>query len=117
MHFIFLRQCFYGLLLFNGFNANFTFKFGSKFSAACFTHPDRSFRLQISILFSCLKNGEYYNNNISLFITLALSCGGNPRILLKTIQDLQKFNLSSVNQLIKEFYRGQIWAEHTELGE
>src|SRR3954453_19647887 len=60
MHFIFLRQCFYGLLLFNGFNANFTFKFGSKFSAACFTHPDRSFRLQISILFSCLKNREYY---------------------------------------------------------
>lgn len=57
------------------------------------------------------------NNNISLFVTLALSCGGNPRILLKTIQDLQKFNLSSVNQLIKEFYRGQIWAEHTELGE
>src|SRR3954447_3151759 len=60
MHFIFLRQCFYGLLLFNGFNANFTFKFGSKFSAACFTHPDRSFRLQISILFTCPKNGEYY---------------------------------------------------------
>src|SRR3954469_2327705 len=62
MHFIFLRQCFYGLLLFNGFNANFTFKFGSKFSAACFTHPDRSFRLQISILFTCPKNGEYYSN-------------------------------------------------------
>ncbi len=57
------------------------------------------------------------DNNFSLFITLALSCGGNPRILLKTIQDLQKFNFSSVNQLIKEFYRGQIWSEHTELGE
>jgi hypothetical protein len=57
------------------------------------------------------------NNNISLFITLALSSGGNPRILLKTIQDLLKFNQTSVNQLIKEFYRGQIWAEHTELGE
>src|SRR3954447_59902 len=66
MHFIFLRQCFYGLLLFNGFNANFTFKFGSKFSAACFTHPDRSFRLQISILFTCLKNGEYYTIGIRL---------------------------------------------------
>jgi hypothetical protein len=60
---------------------------------------------------------EAINNNITLFITLALSCGGNPRILLKTIQDLQKFNSQSVNQLTKEFYRGQIWAEHTELGE
>ena len=46
------------------------------------------------------------NSNISLFITLALCCGGNPRILLKTIQDLTKCNTSAVNQLIKEFYRG-----------
>ena len=56
-------------------------------------------------------------SNMTLFITLALSCGGNPRILLKTIQDLNKFNTSGVNQIIKEFYRGQIWSEHTELGE
>lgn len=56
-------------------------------------------------------------SNASLFITLALSCGGNPRVLLKTIQDIQRFNSTSVNQLIKEFYRGQIWSEHTELGE
>lgn len=52
-----------------------------------------------------------------LFNTLAFSCGGNPRILLKTVQDLEKFNTSSVNKLIKSFYREQIWAEHTELGE
>lgn len=72
-----------------------------------------------NIVFNQAESGlkDAIKNNITLFITLALSCGGNPRILLKTIQDLQKFNLSSVNQLIKEFYRGQIWAEHTELGE
>lgn len=52
-----------------------------------------------------------------LFNTLAFSCGGNPRILLKTIQDLDKLSVISVNKLIKTFYRGQIWAEHTELGE
>jgi len=53
----------------------------------------------------------------SYFITIALASGGNPRVLLKSIQDLPKFNASSVNQLIKDFYRGQIWNEHTELGE
>lgn len=52
-----------------------------------------------------------------LFKTLALSSGGNPRMLLRTIQDLPKFNTTNVNQLLKEFYRAQIWTEHTELGE
>lgn len=52
-----------------------------------------------------------------LFNTLALSSGGNPRMLLRTIQDLTKFNTSNVNSVIKSFYRNQIWTEHTELGE
>ncbi len=57
------------------------------------------------------------NANLELFSTLALSCGGNPRMLLKTIEDLSKFNSTFVNDVIKRFYRDQIWAEHTELGE
>lgn len=52
-----------------------------------------------------------------LFNTLALSSGGNPRMLLRTIQDVKKLNASSVNAEIKSFYRGQIWSEHTDLGE
>lgn len=52
-----------------------------------------------------------------LFNTLALSSGGNPRMLLRTLQDLSKFNTSNVNSVIKSFYRNQIWVEHTELGE
>lgn len=52
-----------------------------------------------------------------LFNTLAFSAGGNPRVLLKTIQELSKVNSSSVNEVIKGFYRDKIWAEHTELGE
>lgn len=52
-----------------------------------------------------------------LFNTLALSSGGNPRMLLRTIQELQKINTSNVNAEIKSFYRHQIWAEHTDLGE
>lgn len=55
--------------------------------------------------------------NAALFNTLSLSCGGNPRILLKTIQDLNKFNTQDVNKEIKEFYRTKIWSEHTELGD
>lgn len=55
--------------------------------------------------------------NLELFATLALSCGGNPRMLLKTIEDLPKINSTSVNEVIKSFYRDKIWAEHTELGE
>lgn len=56
------------------------------------------------------RNGE-------LFTTLALSCGGNPRVLIRTIQLCSKFNTSNVESVIKEFYREKIWSEHTELGE
>lgn len=52
-----------------------------------------------------------------LFNTLAISSGGNPRMLLRTIQDLPRFNSSNVNSVIKSFYRSQIWSEHTDLGE
>ncbi|OOF02013.1 hypothetical protein [Salinivibrio sp. MA607] len=52
-----------------------------------------------------------------LFNTLVLSSGGNPRMLLRTLQDLSKFNTSNVNAVIKSFYRNQIWIEHTELGD
>jgi len=55
--------------------------------------------------------------NVSLFNTLALSCSGNPRILFKTIQNLDKFNTREINKEIKDFYRSKIWSEHTELGE
>ena len=60
---------------------------------------------------------ETFDHQRELFNTLAISAGGNPRILLKTIQDLDKVNTFSVNNLVKEFYRVKIWAEHTELGE
>ncbi|WP_198314499.1 hypothetical protein [Chitinibacter sp. GC72] len=62
-----------------------------------------------------LKNA--IDSNLEIFNTLAFSCGGNPRILLKTIQEMERFNTSSINKLIKDFYRGQIWSEHTELGD
>jgi hypothetical protein len=57
------------------------------------------------------------DRNRDLFNTLAFSSGGNPRMLLKTLQDINKFNTSNTNSIIKSFYREQIWTEHTELGE
>ncbi|PLM91938.1 hypothetical protein CWN24_31405, partial [Klebsiella pneumoniae] len=57
------------------------------------------------------------DNQRDLFNTLALASGGNPRMLLRTLQDLSKLNTSGVNSTIKSFYRNQIWTEHTDLGE
>lgn len=48
---------------------------------------------------------------------LVISCGGNPRVLLRTVQDLSKVNSQEVNRVLKDYYRTKIWNEHTELGE
>lgn len=56
------------------------------------------------------------DQNMELFNTLALASGGNPRMLLKNLQDLTSFDTNSVKNMIKTFYRTQIWTEHTDLG-
>lgn len=57
------------------------------------------------------------DRNVELFATIVFSGGGNPRMILKTIQDLSKFNSTQIDIVIKDFYRNRIWAEHTYLGE
>ncbi len=64
---------------------------------------------------NALKNK--IETNAELFNTLALSCGGNPRMLLRTLQDIKKWQTTPVDAVIKDFYRDNIWSEHTELGE
>lgn len=56
-------------------------------------------------------------NKGDLFNTIVFSAGGNPRLLLKTLDKCEKFNTASVNDIIKKFYRSEIWLEHTQLGE
>ncbi len=56
-------------------------------------------------------------NNVELFATIAFSGGGNPRMILKTVQDISRFNTTNVDQVLKDFYRNKIWSEHTSLGE
>lgn len=57
------------------------------------------------------------NNNKDLFNTLAFASGGNPRILLKTLDLSSNFKQATINDVIKKFYRTEIWAEHTQLGD
>lgn len=55
--------------------------------------------------------------NAKNFATLAFSATGNPRLLLKTIARCPKINSQQVNETIREFYRTEIWAEHSTLSE
>jgi len=51
------------------------------------------------------------------FATLAYASTGNPRLLLKTIAKCPKVSSQQVNETIREFYRSEIWAEHSMLSE
>lgn len=55
-----------------------------------------------------------YGKNFGI---LAYAATGNPRLLLKTIAQCPKINSQQVNETIREFYRTEIWAEHSTLSE
>ncbi len=58
------------------------------------------------------------NKNDDRFSVLAYAASGNPRTLLKSIEILdKKYNADEVNKFIREFYREEIWAEHSSLVE
>lgn len=51
------------------------------------------------------------------FAILAYAAAGNPRILLKTLARAPKVNSTQINEAIREYYRTEIWAEHSTLSE
>lgn len=51
------------------------------------------------------------------FDTLAYASTGNPRILLKTVARSTPFNTRSVQESVREYYREEIWGEHSSLAE
>lgn len=51
------------------------------------------------------------------FSILAYASGGNPRHLLKTVEMAGKLDSSTVNKVIREYYREALWAEHSSLAE
>jgi hypothetical protein len=57
---------------------------------------------------------ERYGEN---FDALAYAVSGNPRLLLKTVTMAPGLRTNQVSSVIKEFYRTNIWAEHSSLAE
>lgn len=51
------------------------------------------------------------------FATLAYAAHGNPRLLLKTVALAPNMKTTEVNDVIRNYYRTEIWSEHTLLGE
>lgn len=60
---------------------------------------------------------ESLHRREELFSILAYAASGNPRVLLKTITRLSKIAGDEVNALIREYYRNDIWVEHSLLPE
>lgn len=56
------------------------------------------------------KNGRNFDS-------IAYAVSGNPRLLLKTVAKTGRLNTASVTSVIKEFFRTDIWAEHSGLSE
>ncbi|MCS3869647.1 Cdc6-like AAA superfamily ATPase [Chryseobacterium ginsenosidimutans] len=57
------------------------------------------------------------SKNRNNFAILAYAASGNPRFLLKTIARAPKLNSTQINEIIREFYRIELLAEHTNLSE
>jgi hypothetical protein len=51
------------------------------------------------------------------FAVLAYAASGNPRIMLKTVAKAPKLNSVQVNEVIREYYRTDIWSDHSNLAE
>lgn len=51
------------------------------------------------------------------FAILAYASSGNPRILLKTLARAPRLQSSEINEVVREYFRNDIWSEHSSLGE
>ncbi|EOH92394.1 hypothetical protein UAW_03059 [Enterococcus haemoperoxidus ATCC BAA-382] len=51
------------------------------------------------------------------FKILAYAASGNPRHLLKTITKAQNLTSKNVNNIFRDYYRVDIWSEHSQLAE
>lgn len=59
-----------------------------------------------------LKNITQRGQNFAL---LAYAASGNPRHLLKTVMQAGNLNSDAVNNIIREYYRTDVWSEHSGL--
>jgi len=63
-----------------------------------------------SVLSSIAQHGKN-------FAILAYASTGNPRLLLKSLAKAPKVNSSQINEVLRDFYRTDIWSEHSTLSE
>ena len=63
-----------------------------------------------TLLSNIARNGQN-------FAVVAYAANGNPRLLLKTLSRATKVSASEINSVIKEFYKKDIWEEHSLLAE
>lgn len=68
-----------------------------------------------------IENDSSYLKELSRkgqeFTDLTYAASGNPRFLLNNIKTLNKFAANEINQIIKNFYRVTLLAEHSALSE
>ena len=57
------------------------------------------------------------SKNGANFTLLAYAASGNTRYLLKSVELANKMDSNSINEVFREYYREDLWAEHTKLGE
>lgn len=55
--------------------------------------------------------------NRSNFAVLAYAATGNPRALIKTVAKAPRMNSTELNNVIRKYYRIDIWSEHSNLAE
>ncbi len=51
------------------------------------------------------------------FALLAFAASGNPRVLLKTLARAPRLAAGQTNEVIREYYRNDLWSEHSTLPE
>lgn len=55
--------------------------------------------------------------NLQNFSVLCYAASGNPRLLLKTLSATPNVSNTEVSEVVREFYRTDIWSEHSNLSE
>jgi hypothetical protein len=63
---------------------------------------------------SIIKNIARRGQN---FAVLAYAASGNPRHLLKTVARVPQLDSENINEVVREYYRTDIWSEHSGLAE
>lgn len=63
------------------------------------------------------KLQESILRNRKNFSVLAYAASGNPRLLLKTVFSAKKMNSTQVTEVIRNFYRTDMWRDHSDLAQ